>query len=397
MKLDKNQHCVQSPLTLPKTDSDNGVSAPPFSSKIVESASRLATQSTVTLMNTGSTQAWEKAIKDMFIGVKPDLLELNEPQHKKPRLIDLSDINPMLLSSLHQSETTKKLAEGKPISSFDQNEIYECVTNHFSYLSNESIKEILVREYSDNEMGEEIREAIWSWTHLLEYTSDKLDMIAKPDEKIKITCSDDVDGHFFLHHRSDDKEGVSCAIFCCDNANAIRLQSEKMFNAVFEMNSFSDGHLMFILDNYVLGSSTMPEQKKLFNTLENRNKVFSSEHFGKETLGFLVTTQHEDGDESPLKKGFVENEFISKNVAKQVFDRIIPNEKNRSNVSHSVLVDLCQVNEIMCHLNDSDIKRLVDHVEKINVDFFDAKEFTDLNGDQMVYEKVLDEIIRRRD
>lgn len=238
-------------------------------------------------------------------------------------------------------------------------------------LSVEAFTRYMALSYGNATHGVEMRNVMWSWVHLLEFSDEQISHITS-DVDVPIYDDGDPDNTLYFHERSDRERGSDNGpyIFCCGNNNPVILYSEQMLDAAFNMTSLTGNHLMYLLDNYILGSESMEDQELIFNTLENRNRIFASEHLNTSVISFMKESKSCEFEDSPILD-IEEQEFISSTVAKGAFERLIAGDNlDTETYSYDIRISsLLSCGEILCHLDDEAIARLVEvaHTEGIDL------------------------------
>jgi hypothetical protein len=249
-----------------------------------------------------------------------------------------------------------------------EKEIYNDVLENFPKFSDDKVYQLLTTSYSDKNLGTKIKRDIWSWTNILEYDEKKIQDLTK-GEKIYVFGENEPfsDDTVEFSQRSS-VSGSS--IFNCSNGNAVNVHSTQMLDAALNMKSFSGEDLMYLFDNYVLGSGSIDNQEKSFNTLEYRDKVFSSPKLDYATLYFLDEAKGNQKQGDSIEGfeetiiGIKEEEFISKNVAKKAFNKLLSENKNKILVEN--INSLSRTQEILCHVEEKDIEKLLNIDKKNN-------------------------------
>lgn len=198
-----------------------------------------------------------------------------------------------------------------------------------------------------------IKNVMWSWSHILKLSDKQISRITGNRD----VPLDDEDGALLFHHRSYESDTENLSIFCCANGNAIQLYSQEMLDAALSMDGLLGSDLMFLLDNYVLGSDSMSNQTP-FNSLENRNKIFKSASLDSSVIEFLNEERLFNAEGSPVV-AVAEREFIDPLVAKEAVARLTKGAGAASSTSVYTIEALLACGEVLCHLNTAELKQLV--------------------------------------
>lgn len=198
-----------------------------------------------------------------------------------------------------------------------------------------------------------IKNVMWSWSHILQFSDKQITRITGNRD----VPLDDEDGALLFHHRSYESDTENLSIFCCANGNAIQLYSQEMLDAALSMDGLLGSDLMFLLDNYVLGSDSMSNQTP-FNSLENRNKIFKSASLDDSVISFLNEERFDNAEGSPVV-AVAESEFIDPLVAKEAVARLIKGAGAASSTYVYTIKALLACGEVLCHLNTAELKQLV--------------------------------------
>jgi len=219
----------------------------------------------------------------------------------------------------------------------------EIVISDFENLCNDDIHCCITKDYDNEKTKERVLKIAWSWTHLLKYDPEKLKEITKGCKIIVSgnTCHD-------FEYRNDN-------LFRFTNTN-ITIASQKMLDYSFEIIS-NQVDLFFLLDNYVLGSTTISNQfHNNFNIKNNRNKIFESPYLNKELLG-VINTYRNSNKESKIKDIRVE-EFVSKEAAKKAMETLIKQSLNKADFLKTAQI-LFKSEEIKFHFGGNKIIELL--------------------------------------
>lgn len=274
-----------------------------------------------------------------------------------------------------------------------EKEISKNVLENFPKFSDDKVHQLLTNNYSDKELGGQIRKDIWSWTHLLEYDDTRIKDITKGED---LNLIESENGNVKFSKRSFLKKGLESNMFSCANTNPININSTQMLDTALNMKSLNGTGLMYVLDNYVLGSDTLEGQVASFNTLEYRDKVFSSSKLDWRTLEFLNHEQYNekevyDASERNPITSIGEEDFISKDVAKMAFETLLSN-KDKKTLSYNI-IHLGKTRQIICHLDNKDIKKLLD-VAEVNEVVQSLKDREDLCD--IIKDKISQRVTKKR-